>query len=346
MLTFIGHTWRVNSIDYSIFDGNPLLCSGSHDKTVRVWDVETGKQIQIFNEHSGFVICAKFSPYHYHKHRRIVVCSSSYDRTIRFWDFQKNQQLQLLTCDRKEMCGIELSSFNGGRYLCCGAYDSTVNLWDIEASKSLHTFRGHSWVVWCVDFSPLQSNNNYYYKSNGISMIGGSGYTICSGSWDKTIRIWDIETTKQFIIFNGHNDNLCSVKYASNESGISGGANIILSGSSDKSARLWDIRSGQQIQAFNGHTSRVTCVEYPPFVVNNIEIGGSSNVICSGSSDHTIRFWDIRSNKKELYTIEEENPVYCLKFLRLENKGTNSEKTNSNCNVNLCYGLNDGHIRL
>ncbi|ETO35967.1 hypothetical protein RFI_01095 [Reticulomyxa filosa] len=111
-----------------------------------------------------------------------------------------------------------------------------------------------------------------------------------------------------------------SVKYGSNEL-----LNTILSGSNDKSVRLWDIRSGQQIQLFNGHKDRVNVVEYSPFSVKNIEvINGYSNVICSGSWDNTIRFWDIRSNKNELYVLngddKEDNGMRCFKFVSLKRK--------------------------
>ncbi|ETO00044.1 hypothetical protein RFI_37415 [Reticulomyxa filosa] len=69
----------------------------------------------------------------------------------------------------------------------------------------------------------------------------------------------------------------------------------------------------------------VNTVEYSPFVTkNSSEIFGSrSNVICSTSDDNTIRFWDIRSNKKELYLIEgdkEDNGIICLKFISLKKK--------------------------
>ncbi|ETO11105.1 WD repeat-containing protein [Reticulomyxa filosa] len=150
---------------------------------------------------------------------------------------------------------------------------------DVETSKSLHVFNGHEDFILCVDISPLQSNNKNYYnnnKMNNIGVIGGNGYTICSGSTDKTIRIWDIETTKELNIFKGHERQINSVKYGSNEL-----SNTILSGSYDKSIRLWDIRSGQQIQAFNKHKAPVLSVEYSQFVIKNIN--GSSNVICSGS---------------------------------------------------------------
>ncbi|ETO36639.1 hypothetical protein RFI_00423, partial [Reticulomyxa filosa] len=170
-------------------------------------------------------------------------------------------QLQIFNGHTSVVCDIEFSPFNRGRYLCSGSYDNTIRLWDVKTSKSLHVFNGHENSILCVDISPLQSSNkDNNNKMNNIGVIGGNGYTICSGSDDKTIRIWDIETTKQFNVFKGHKDAIRNLKYGSNEL-----LNTILSGSDDKSVRLWDIRSGEQIQVFNGHKHYVFAVEYSPF---------------------------------------------------------------------------------
>ncbi|ETO03036.1 WD-repeat protein, partial [Reticulomyxa filosa] len=105
----------------------------------------------------------------------------------------------------------------------------------------------------------------------------------------------------------------------------------------DKSIRLWDIRSCQQMQVFNGHKNSVWCVEYSPFVIkNNI---GNANVICSGSLDSTIRFWDIRSNKNELYMIkgnEGYDGILCLKFIELKKRANTNNDT---YDLNLCYKI-------
>ncbi|ETO11652.1 hypothetical protein RFI_25725 [Reticulomyxa filosa] len=239
----------IYSIDYSTFDSSQFICSGSSDRTVCVWDIDSNKQIKSFKGHSNSV--------------------------------------------------VEFSPFNGGRYLCSGSGDKTIRLWDVETSESLCVFNGHEKAVWCVDISPLQSNNKNDDNNevNNIGVIGGNGYTICSGSFDQTIRICDIETTKQFNVFKGHSQWIKSVKYGSNEL-----VNTILSGSDDRSVRLWDIRSSKQIQVFNGHIDAIRSVEYSPFVIKKSI--GNSNVICSGLCDNTIRFCDIRSNKKELYIIK------------------------------------------
>ncbi|ETO33654.1 WD-repeat protein [Reticulomyxa filosa] len=233
--TFAGHTNIVRSIDYSTFDNCQFICSGSYDNTVRVCDVDNNKQIQSSNGYLYSVRFVKFSSYHYHNRRQNVICFSSNDNTIRFWDFKHNKQLQIFNEHTDGVNGIEFSSFNGDRYLCSGSFDNTIRLWDVETSKSLHVFNGHKYSIECVDISPLQSNNknNNNNKMNNIGVIGGNGYTICSGSSDKTIRILDIETTKQFNVFKGHDNYVISVKYGSNEL-----LNTILSGSSDKSVRL------------------------------------------------------------------------------------------------------------
>ncbi|ETO32790.1 hypothetical protein RFI_04326 [Reticulomyxa filosa] len=295
--TFNGHTGQVLSIAYSTFNDGQFLCSGSFDKTVRLWNIETIEQIQSFNGHLNTVYCVKFSPYHYHNHHRNVICSSSLDSTIRFWDIKDNQQ-----------------------------------------SKIFNTYSNSVYYI-----SPLQSCDNNSNKSNGIGVIGGNGYTICSGSYDNTIRIWDIETTKQLIVFKEHENYVNSIKYGSG----TGCANTILSGSKDKSVRLWDIRSGQQIQVFRGHQNAVMTVEHLPFAVNNSEVGNSLDIVCSGSLDNTIRFWDIRSNKKELNVIhgncKEYGGIHCLTFLPLKEK-KNKNTRNDTFDFNLCYGSCDGLI--
>ncbi|ETO24102.1 F-box and wd40 domain protein [Reticulomyxa filosa] len=169
---FIGHIVYAWSIDYSSLDDCQLICSGSDDKTIRIWDIDTNEQIQFFNRYSSPVYCERFSPYHYHCS---VIFSSSLTIPSVFG------VLKVIN-NYKDLIRIK-------QYLCSGSFD-------VETYKSLHIFNENENTVLCVDFSPLQSNNNST-NGNSVGVIGGNGYTICSGSY-KTIRKWDIKITYCF----------------------------------------------------------------------------------------------------------------------------------------------------
>ncbi|ETO26350.1 WD repeat-containing protein [Reticulomyxa filosa] len=334
--TFTGHSNKILSIDYSSFNDRQYLCSGARDKTVRVWDVKTTKELSIFKGHATDVYCVKFSPYHYIRDRCFVICSSSDDKTIRFWNFEIGKEIQVLNGHTKGIACIQFSPFSDGRYLCSGSDDNTIRLWDVETSKSLNIFKGHSNYIWCVEFSPNMT------KTTSQSI--GAGYTICSGSYDKTIRLWDVETAKELITFKGHDGPVKCVKYS--PCGISSiYINRILSGSEDKTVRLWDIRTGKETNVFKGHTNWVYCVEYPQFV--DIDTNGS-DIVCSGSLDNTIRFWDVRANKQSLGfkgNAVRDRGIICFQFLPLQTNTVSKQNEDNHCS--LCYGSFNGiiHIR-
>ncbi|ETO09922.1 WD-40 repeat-containing protein, partial [Reticulomyxa filosa] len=334
---FDGHSGYVNSIQFSPFDNSRSLCSCSDDATIRVWDVGTFKQMKTIHGHSDKVYCVKFSLYHRNYQHRTIICSAANDKTIRFWDLETEKEFHIFREHEDGVCSIQFSLFSSGKYLCSASKDQTIRLWDIETAKPLCILSGHTKGVCCVEFSPPQNNHG---KDNGnIELIGGAGYTICSGSSDKTVRLWDVETNKELLVFRGHECTVNSVKYSSS------GGNIICSGSDDKTVRLWDIRLKQEILVLKGHTNCVSCIEYSPFETTNNEsnVIADSTVICSASFDNTVRFWDVRTHK-QLHEIRNNSPILCLAFSQLKEKKDCND--NAGCGYTLCYGSSKGSICL
>ena len=77
-LTLKGHSHFVSSVSFSP-DGNRIV-SGSFDRTVKVWDAQTGQETRTLKGHSGVVSSVSFSP----DGKRIV--SGSGDQTLKVWD--------------------------------------------------------------------------------------------------------------------------------------------------------------------------------------------------------------------------------------------------------------------
>jgi DNA-binding beta-propeller fold protein YncE len=118
-----GHSALLTKVAYSP-DGK-RLATASTDKTSKVWDAETGKELLTFRGHSNFVFDLVFSS----DSKRIATASA--DNTVKIWDAENGQELLTLDCYAGDVAfgpdGKHLAA------ICSG----TVKIWDTESSKEL-----------------------------------------------------------------------------------------------------------------------------------------------------------------------------------------------------------------
>ncbi|NES65413.1 MAG: WD40 repeat domain-containing protein, partial [Okeania sp. SIO2D1] len=114
---------------------------------------------------------------------------------------------------------------------------------------------------------------------NSVS-ISNDGKTIVSGSFDKTIKVWNLETGELIHTLTGHDERVLSVN-------ISNDGKTIVSGSDDKTIKVWNLETGKLIHILTGHDSPV----------DGVSISNDSKTIVSGSWDNTIKVWNLETGE-------------------------------------------------
>ncbi|KAK9240827.1 quinon protein alcohol dehydrogenase-like superfamily [Lipomyces kononenkoae] len=164
---FNGHTDGIMCLQFD----HSVLITGSYDTTVRVWDIETGKQLRVLSGHVRGVRALMFDD------SKLV--TGSMDRTIRIWNYRTGECVSTL---RGHTDGV-LSLHFDATLLASGSADSTIRVWNFK-EKSFFTLRGHSdWV-------------------NAVN-IHSPSRMLFSASDDTTVRMWDLDTHECLRVFNG-----------------------------------------------------------------------------------------------------------------------------------------------
>ena len=281
------HQSYVSSISFSP-DGKTLV-SGSGDKTVKLWDAATGKEIKTLTGHQDAVLSVSFS-----RDGKTLV-SGSGDKTVKLWDAATGKEIKTLTGHQDAVSNVSFSP--DGKTLVSGSYDNTVKLWEVSTGKEIKTLTGHQDAVRSVSFSPdgktlVSGSQDKTVKlwdvstgkeiktltghQDAVSNVSFSpdGKTLVSGSYDKTVKLWDVSTREEIKTLTGHQSSVRSVSFSPD-------GKTLVSGSGDNTVKLWDVTTGKEIKTLTGHQSYVLSVSFSP----------DGKTLVSGSQDKTVKLW-------------------------------------------------------
>ena len=250
-----GHSDVVSSVSFSP-DGKRIV-SGSGDRSVRVWDADTGKPVRMARmQHSDWVWFVTFSPDGKH------IASGSGDNVIRIWDAATGQAVQTLDGH----CQIVCCTYSpDGTRIVAGLRDSTLCSWDMARRFQIGgPMTGHGDWISSVAFST-------------------DGSLIASASNDNTVRLWDGHTGESVgAPLSGHTSCVASVCFSPNGS-------LLASGSVDCTVRLWDIRTRRSAgYPLEGRTAVIASVIFSPDGSRIFFAGWDGAIRCWDVSSHNL----------------------------------------------------------
>merc|ERR1740127_405109 len=182
-------------------------------------------------------------------------------------------------------------------------------------------------------------NGHSHYVSDVV--ISSDGQFALSGSWDGTLRLWELATGKTTRRFVGHTKDVLSVAFSTDN-------RQIVSGSRDKTVKLWNtLGECKYTISDEGHTEWVSCVRFSPSVqapvivscgwdklvkvwsltncklrtnlyghsgyLNTVTVSPDGSLCASGGKDGTAMLWDLNEGKR-LYSLDAGDIIHSLVF--------------------------------
>jgi WD40 repeat protein len=286
--TLSGHSDTVWSV--AVRPNSQNILSGSSDRTIKLWDISSGKLLQTFSRHSGSVWSVAVSP----NGQRFA--SGSGDNTADVWDLATGKFLCTLAGHSGTVWSTAFSA--DSTTLATGSDDRTIRLWSMTTGKEFRQLLGHSGAVRAIAFSP-------------------DGQYLISGSSDTTIKVWDFRAGNVLRTLQGHSDRILTLA-------ISPDGRLLASGSVDKTIKIWQISTGKLLHTLSGNSHWVNAVAFSPdgtllasgigkkLEVWDLNSGERRNTPFQEASDITSIFFS--ADSKHLFSSSRDNSI---KILRL-----------------------------
>jgi WD40 repeat protein len=297
--TLEGHSAYLNGAAVTP-DGRRAV-SASLDKTLKVWDLETGGELYTLEGHSDGVNAVVVSA----DGQRAVSASS--DGTLKVWDLQTGRQLLALQGHSDWVNAVALSA--DGRHAVSSSSDKTLKVWNLETGHEPCTLKGHSDLVEGVSVSTdgrhavsassdktlkvwdlesgreLRTLKGHSDSVTGVS-VSPDGRRAVSASYDKTLKVWDLEAQRQPPALECHSYRVAGVA-------VSPDGQRAVSASWDTTLKVWDLTTGRELRTLEGHSGPVT----------NVAVGVEGLHAVSASHDKTLKVWDLET-ARELRTLQ------------------------------------------
>ncbi len=191
----------------AVMPGDDRLISGDASGVVGVWDTKSGQRLSSWRAHEQAVRGLAL-----HAAGREVFTAGA-DGVIRLWDAASGQMSRELPQKYGPLTAAAFSS--DGRFLAAARRDRDyrIDLWEVQTGAALRSFQGHQAAVTGLAFDNLDR--------------------LASVSYDKTTRLWNMETGQEMLVLARHRQPPLAVAFSAN-------GHLLATGGLDKTVRVYD----------------------------------------------------------------------------------------------------------
>ena len=207
------------------------IISVSKDKTIRKWNVETGKELFCYKTDQPLSCVKKIDDN--------LIAVGGTDKSVYIFDFSKDSvneeelaKLQIARMQEHKDILTALEITDDKRLLSASA-DKTICVWDLNKYKLLKVLQGHTEGVQC------------------LKMLKDG--TLASGAFDNTIKIWDLKKYQCIKTLTGHTGHVYSLNQLPDGK--------LISGASDWSMIAWDVEKGVSVFTLEGHEECINSID-------------------------------------------------------------------------------------
>jgi len=204
---------------------NQWFCTGSNDRTIKVWDLASCQLKLSLTGHVSHVrgLCVS--------DRHPYLFSAGEDKQVKCWDLECNKVIRHYHGHLSAVYGIKMHQ--NLDVLITSSRDSTVRVWDMRTKASVHVLSGHTGAVPCVDTQSARPQ-------------------IVSGSMDSTVRLWDLGTGKTLCTLTNHKKSVRALRIHPSEFSF-------LSAGSDN-LKKWKFPNGEFMMNMDTHPAVINAV--------------------------------------------------------------------------------------
>ncbi len=288
--TLRGHNGTVQALAYT--RDAKLLATAGDDKSVHLWNAQTGEPKRTLTGSSEPLVSVAFTP-----DNKIIAAVAS-DNAIYFWDAASGQQKPALTSERNNLFPVALSADT--ELVATGGSDrKTVRLIDSATGTTKKLLQNHSSWIRSVSFSSdsklvaVQCHDDSIHiwnvatsqllhtlSSPGNTVINSAfssdGRFLATGGDSRNIKVWDLQTGALHQTFSDHSADVKACIFSSDRKWLA-------SASEDKTIKIWEVFTGQLKQTLASHEGAVTSLAF----------SADGTLLASGSADQSVKLWQV-----------------------------------------------------